>query len=309
MIKLEPKPAASRIAIILGIGLIAVSCAAVLVRLARESSGSNHALIGVFIAFARVAFASSVAVPLGWQAMTREKPVRAAINLGIYAGIALALHFTFWITSLSFTSIAASTTIATTSPIWLSIWAWLVWKQPPTSRVQFGIGLAFLGGVMIAFSDVQSVIAPNPALGSFLALLGALTSTAYFLCSQAAQKQGLSIVAFAGIAYGTAALVLLPLPLLFSVPYFNYPISTYFWLMLLGLIPQLIGHTSINWAVKFVAPTTVATVVLLEPIGSAFLAILIFQEIPGLIIAVGALLIITGVFVAISKKSSRLKKV
>jgi drug/metabolite transporter (DMT)-like permease len=307
MIRLEQKPTASRIAFILGIGLIAVSFAAVLVRLARESSESNHVLIGVFIAFARVAFASCVAVPLGLQAMNREKPSRAAKTLAVYAGIALALHFTFWITSLSFTSIAASTTIATTSPIWLSIWAWLVWKQPPSSRVQFGIGLAFLGGIVIAFGDVQSVIAPNPTIGNFLSLLGALAGTAYFLLSQAAQKNGLSIVAFAGIAYGTAAVVLLPAPMIFGVSYTNYPINTYFWLILLGLIPQLIGHTSINWAVKFVAPTTVATVVLLEPIGSAFLAILIFQEIPSLMIILGALIIISGVFVAISQKSSKLE--
>ncbi len=304
MSKLEQKPTPSRVALILGIGLLAVSCAAVLVRLARESSGSSSPFIGVFIAFVRVAVACCVAVPIGWRAIAREKPLQRAIWLGAYAGIALALHFTFWISSLSFTSIAASTTIATTSPIWLSLWAWLVWKSPPTRQVQTGIGLAFVGGIVVAFVDASSSVAPNPLLGNFLSLLGALAGSAYFLLGQTAQKSGLSLGAYTGLAYGSAALALLPLPFIFGVSYTDYSLETFFWLLLLGLIPQLIGHTSFNWAVKYLAPTIVGMVILLEPLGSAFLAVLVFGQLPSVQTILGASVVLAGVFIAVSERKA-----
>ncbi len=297
------KPTTTQFITILGIGLLAVCCASIFIRLARESTGSSSAFIGVFIAFARITVASLVTVPLGFFAIRKEKPSREAIRLGVWAGVALALHFAFWISSLSFTSIAASTTIATTNPIWLSLWAWLVWKQPPSTRVRFGVAVAFLGGILVAFGDTGgSSQATNPLLGNFLSLLGAFSVSAYYLLGQAAQKAGLSITAYAGVAYGMAALVLLPLPLIFSVPYTGYPLEAYFWLLLLGLIPQLIGHTSFNWAVKFLAPTTVTMVILLEPVGSAILAITVFRELPSFLTALGASVLLSGVFIAVSEK-------
>jgi drug/metabolite transporter (DMT)-like permease len=110
---------------------------------------------------------------------------------------------------------------------------------------------------------------------------------------------GLSLRTYAGIAYGTAALVLAPMPFLFGLQPFQYPLETYFWILLLGLIPQLIGHTSVNWAVKYLNPAVVASVVLLEPIGSAVGAIFLFKEIPGLGVILGGLVLLTGVLIVV----------
>ncbi len=294
------RPAPARVALILTVGVLAVSFAAIFIRLARDAANSDSSFFALLIAFGRILVASCISVPLGLVALRQDRPSKRALWLSVGAGLGLALHFAFWISSLSFTSIAASTAIVTTNPIWLSLWAWLVWKKPPARPVLIGIGVAFAGGMVVALGDGGgSSIAPNPLLGNGLSLLGAFAVSAYYLLGRAAQNAGLSLAAYAGVAYGSAALFLAPLPLIFGVPYLGYSLETYLWIALLGLVPQLIGHTSFNWAVKYLDPAIVTMVILLEPIGSAFAAAVLFREIPSVLTICGAGLLLLGVFIAV----------
>jgi drug/metabolite transporter (DMT)-like permease len=135
------------------------------------------------------------------------------------------------------------------------------------------------------------------------------------LLGRSAQKRGLSLNAYIGVAYGTAALVLLPLPWFVgllpnteSLSYFNYPASTFFWIALLALIPQLVGHTSFNYAVNYLPPTLVSTLLLLEPVGAAVLAIILFNEVPGTTTLIGSLLLLVGVAITILSSRSKESK-
>ncbi len=289
---------------------------AIFIRYARDSSGSTSGAFGVLIAAGRITVASLLTAPIGFAALQRERRTleprvfQKAVWLAVAAGIGLAAHFAFWISSLSFTSVAASTAIVTTNPIWLSLFAWLVWKQIPARGVIVGIAIAFAGGVLVAVGDNtagsstgSSNTFSNPLLGNGLALLGAFAVSSYYLLGKAAQANGLSLSAYTGIAYTTAALALAPLPALFGVPYTGYPISTYLWIALLGLVPQVIGHTSFNWAVRYLNPAIVTMVILLEPIGSSIAAVMLFNEIPGVLTVIGAALLLIGVFVAIRAPS------
>jgi drug/metabolite transporter (DMT)-like permease len=292
---------------ILTVGILAVSMSAIFIRFARESSGSTNAAFGLLIAAGRIALASLVTAPLGFVALSRHQQqtprgIGKAVWLAVAAGVGLAAHFAFWISSLSFTSVASSTAIVTTNPIWLSLFAWIVWKQVPSRAVMIGIAVSFVGGLLVALGDSAGSSSDaflNPMLGNALALLGAFAVSAYYLLGRAAQQGGLSLPAYTGVAYTTAALVLAPLPLLFGVPYTGYPISAYLWIALLGLVPQVIGHTSFNWAVKFMNPAIVTMVILLEPIGSSLAAVILFREIPGPLTILGALLLLLGVFIAV----------
>jgi drug/metabolite transporter (DMT)-like permease len=291
---------------VLTLGLLAMSFAAIFIRLSRNASLSSDATFGVLIAAGRIFVAALIATPVGIQTLTQEhknlepRDFQKAVRLAVFAGIALAGHFTFWIVSLGLTSIAASTAIVTSNPLWLSLYAWLVLKQKPSQIVIVGLLVTFAGGVLIGFGDATSTgLFQNPILGDGLALLGAFAGAAYYLLGRNSQHLGLSLRSYAGIAYGTAALVLVPMPALFGIHYFQYPLETYLWILLLGLIPQLIGHTSVNWAVKYLNPTVVASVVLLEPIGSAVGAIFLFKEIPGLAIVLGGLVLLAGVLIVV----------
>jgi drug/metabolite transporter (DMT)-like permease len=302
------QPSRAQVFTILTVGILAVSMSAIFIRFARESSGSTNVAFGLLIAAGRIALASLVTAPFGFAALRREWPnqeargFNKAVWLAIAAGVGLAAHFAFWISSLSFTSVASSTAIVTTNPIWLSLFAWIVWKQVPSRAVMIGIAVSFVGGLLVALGDSAGSASGaflNPMLGNALALLGAFAVSAYYLLGRAAQQEGLSLPAYTGVAYTTAALVLAPLPLLFGVPYTGYPVSTYLWIALLGLVPQVIGHTSFNWAVKYMNPAIVTMVILLEPIGSSLAAVILFREIPGPLTILGASLLLLGVFIAV----------
>ena len=69
----------------------------------------------------------------------------------------------------------------------------------------------------------------------------------------------------------------------------------YLYGVLLAFIPQLVGHTSFNWAVRWVSPTLVALVILAEPVGSSVLGYLVFGEVPGSLVLAGAAVLLLGV--------------
>lgn len=278
------KAAPRLLPLILAAGVIAVSLAAIFIRLADAP--------GVVVAAYRMLLASLILLPWSIPALSRTPLTRHNAPYAILAGVFLGVHFATWITSLSYTTVAASVALVSTHPLWVALFSWLFWKSAPALAVIFGVVLTIWGAAMIGFGDLGGGGAP--VLGNALALLGGIAAAGYLLLGRAAQQRGLSLPAYVGVAYGVAALVLLPLPALFGLPY-RYPLESFVWIALLALIPQLVGHTSFNYALRSMSPTTVATVILLEPIGAGLLAIAVFGEIPSALTAVGALVLVAGV--------------
>ncbi len=278
-------PSPTRLSLILALGVVSVGLAAIFIRLADAP--------GVVVAAYRMVAASLVLLPWTLRALRRSAPTRASLGYTVLAGIFLGAHFATWITSLSYTSVAASVTLVTTSPLWVALFSWLFLGVAPAFTVILGALTAVLGGALIGFGDLQGGSAP--LVGDLLALAGAVTVSAYYLLGRAAQARGLSLQAYIGVAYGVAALVLLPLPLLLGFSYAGYSPATFFWILLLALVPQLAGHTSFNYALKYLDPTVVATVTLLEPLVSTGLALLFLGETPGALTIIGALILLAGV--------------
>jgi drug/metabolite transporter (DMT)-like permease len=83
---------------------------------------------------------------------------------------------------------------------------------------------------------------------------------------------------------------------------FGYPARTYGWILLLAVFPQLIGHSTYNWVLRYIPATLVAIVTLVEPIGSAALAYFVLREIPTNGVLLGGLLILVGVYI-VSRQS------
>lgn len=288
-------PSSSRLPLILGIGLVAVSLSAIFIRLADAP--------GVVVAAYRMLLASLILLPWTVGALRKTPLTRANSGYAVLAGLFLALHFATWITSLTYTSVAASTSLGTTTPVWVALTSWLFLSQSPPFTTLLGMLLAILGGALIGFGSGAEGVSSAPLLGNGLALVGAVAAAAYLLLGRAAQQRGLSLQAYIGVAYGIAAIALLPLPLIFGYSYTGYSGETFFWILLLALIPQLVGHTAYNYAVKHLSPTVVATVILLEPVGATLLALLIFSEVPPRLTLLGAAILLIGV--AITSRSSR----
>jgi drug/metabolite transporter (DMT)-like permease len=292
---LVPTPSPARLAGVLAVAIVAVSLAAIFIRFAQAP--------GVVVAVWRMTIAALVLAPFTLRALGRTPLSPATTWPSLLAGTLLGVHFATWITSLSYTTVAASVTLVATIPLWVALFAWLFLGRAPTLAVLFGVLIAVAGGAVIAFGDLSGAsiteAAPAPLLGNALALLGAIAAAGYLLLGRAAQARGLGLQAYVGVAYAVAAAVLLPWPLILGLPYLAYGAETFVWIALLALVPQLVGHTGINFAMKHLDPTRVATVTLLEPVGAGVLAVWLFREVPGPLTLAGAAIVLVGVLLTI----------
>ncbi|MDX2244417.1 MAG: DMT family transporter [Leptolyngbyaceae cyanobacterium bins.302] len=292
------RPASWQLGLILVAGILAVSTAAPLVRLAMDAAADRSVGFSLVLAASRLLLASVLLLP-SWRTLYQQQPTSGAIGYAIAAGFALAIHFATWITSLAFTSIAASTALVTTNPIWIALLSWWWMGEKPTLKLLIGIGVALTGALLIGLGGIhQTSTGSQPLLGDGLALVGAWAASFYLLLGREAQKNGLGIGGYVAVAYTTAAIVLVPLPFLAQASYTHYSLTVYGYILLTALIPQLIGHTSFNWVVRWLSPTLVTLILLFEPVLSSLLAFVLFAEIPGSTVLCGALVLLIGVAIA-----------
>lgn len=286
--------------LVLAGGILAVSTAAIFVRLAIADAGLRSPAFTLFLAASRLAIAALILPLLSLGQPPRRLASANSVVLARWAGLCLAIHFAAWITSLSYTSIAASTALVTTNPLWVALIGWLVWQERLSRRSLLGIGLALAGGLLIGWgSSGDASPGSAPLLGNGLALVGAIAASGYMVLGREAQYQGLSTRAYGAIAYSTAAFLLLPLPSLLGLAYHQLPASVYGWVLLMGLVPQLVGHTSINWVLRWLSPTWVSLAILFEPVGASLLGYWLFGERPGLWVGLGAGVLLAGVAIAL----------
>jgi drug/metabolite transporter (DMT)-like permease len=276
--------------IVLIIGIIAVSAASILIRSAQTEAPS------LVIAAYRLAVASLVVVPMAmWRHQDELHRLRAREWLLMaVAGIFLALHFATWVTSLEYTSVTSSVVLVTTSPLWVAVASWFLLREKLTRPIIFGLSVAVVGGFIIGLGDTAQGSRSAPLLGDLLALLGAFMVTGYWLIGRR-MRSSQSLTAYVAIVYGTAALVLLMMVGVARQSLSGYDPIIYLWLVLLALVPQLIGHSSFNWALARLPAVSVAVATLGEPIGASILAYFLLGEAPTTLTMLGAVLVLTGI--------------
>ncbi|MGK7941652.1 MAG: DMT family transporter [Crocosphaera sp.] len=298
-----------QVCLVLIIGVFSVSSTAIFIRLALEAAGKLGLEFSLFLSASRLIIASLFLVPV-WPSTLKNKVNNSAYYYAIGAGICLGFHFVLWITSLSFTSIAASTTLVTTHPIWVAILSWIFFHEKPQKMTLLGIIIAFLGGIFIAVSGGQETTSySQPFLGNTLALMGGLLVSFYLILGREAQNQGLKISSYSVIVYTTAALLLFPTPFIFGSGYTHYPQSVYLYVLLMAIFSQLIGHTSINWSLRWLSTPLVTLAILFEPVGSSILGFFLFQEVPSIFVFIGAIFILIGVILAVISSQDKHKSV
>jgi drug/metabolite transporter (DMT)-like permease len=188
--------------------------------------------------------------------------------------------------------------LVSTSPLWVGLVAPFVLQEPLTRGLKIGLALAFLGSLIIAVGDgVRVAASPTALWGNGLALLGALTMAVYYLAGRRL-RQGLSLLSYTAVVYSIAALTLLSICFFRNVPLTGYSATAYGLFALMALFPQLIGHSSFNWALAYLPATFVAVTIVSEPVGSTLLAILVLGEVPTAVTVAGSLLVLAGIAVA-----------
>ena len=287
--------------LVLAAGVLAVSFSAIFIRLAQ----TEEAVPSLAIAAWRTTIATLILLPIAL--LRRRLELRgmkmADWLLAALAGLMLGVHFGTWITSLAYTSIASSAVLVSTSPLWVGLAAPFVLHEPLTRWLKIGLGLALAGSVVIALGDgLQLADGSRAMTGNGLALLGAAAMAVYYLIGRRL-RQGLSLLSYTTVVYGIAALTLVSYSLMSQVPLMGYSPTAYGLFVLMAVFPQLIGHSSFNWALAYLPATFVAVTIISEPVGATLLGLLILGEVPTGVTIVGSLVLLLGIMVtSISKQ-------
>lgn len=206
----------------------------------------------------------------------------------------LSVHFFFWITSLSFTSVAASVVLVTTAPLFVGIVSHLFLKERLTKNMISALAMAMIGSTVIGLGDLSGT---HGLVGDALAILGAVAVAGYFLIGRDMRRK-LSLLGYVFPVYSTAAIALMCAAALSHAPLTGISYSAWLYLFLMALVPQVIGHSSLNWALGNLSATYVTMSVLAEPIGATILAWAVLGEVPPLFTILGGCLILTGISLA-----------
>lgn len=275
--------------VVLGCALIVISFASIWIRWAEAPS--------ISIAVYRVGLAALILTPIALSARRPQLQAltKSDLRYALLGGVCLALHFIFWISSLEFTSVASSVVLVTTNPIFVALGSHFILKESVTLGLVLGIGVSLLGGVLIGYGDFLA--GANVLLGDGLALLGALMASAYFLVGRRLRAHT-DLLTYVFLVYGAGALVLVAMALFLQQPLLGFRPEAYLWMVLLALGPQLVGHTSFNWALKHLSAGTVAVIILGEPVGSTVLAYFFLREPITLVKALGGVLILVGIYLS-----------
>lgn len=301
------------------IGILAVSTASIFIRFIQAEEVSS-----LVIAALRLTLATIILAPIAIKNHYIEIRAlnRKEFSLALLSGTFLAIHFATWIKSLEYTTVASSVVFVSTSPLWVAILAPLTIKEPVSRIVLIGMAAALVGGIIVGLSDsctfqigpTLSLNRPSiqcPPMGKFLegeaflgdilALVGAVAGAVYIIIGRRLREE-MSLVSYIFLVYGVAAVVLVIVMFSVGESPFGQPLRAYFWILLLALVPQLLGHSTFNWALRYLSAAYVSITLLGEPIGSAILAYFFLDEIPSGMMVFGAILILVGIFIASYKE-------
>lgn len=281
-------------------GMLSIAAGAICARIAQGEGVESLAVAAWRLTFAALAVAP-VAIFFD-RASLRAMTLRQ-LGLALLAGTFLALHFALWIRSLALTSVASSTVLVTTNPIWIALVGFLFLRERFNRTLLSGMALALAGSLAIFWSDRHTGGADS-LWGNFLALAGAWCFSAYLLLGHRLRAR-LTLPAYVFSVYASAAVLLMLACLLSGTPLSGWSSAGWQALLLLALLPQVVGHTAYNWSLRHVSAAFVAIVTLGEPVGSSLLAWLIFGEQLGGLQALGFVLLLLGIGLAALGENQR----
>jgi drug/metabolite transporter (DMT)-like permease len=272
---------------------VAIGAAAIFARFALTAAGPlSVAALRMGIAAVPIAVAAAVRGRYARLDRLTERRLR-------WAGLALAVHFASWIASLQHASVAVSTLLVCSTPLFTEAWS-SVRSRSCRPLAAISIALAATGVAIVAGTPSRG----ESPLGIALALCGAAAMAVYLLLVRASDVR-YTTLAVVGRTYPIAAFVLVCAAVLTRDGFPSVHASgAWGGIFALAFVSQLFGHTALNAAVRVLSATFVATTTLLEPVIAAVAAALVFGERPAPFTAAGAILILTAIALATRAEAS-----
>lgn len=292
----------SRAGFVLALALLGISGGGPLVRL----SDAHPVTIAAWrVGFSLLVIAAALAITGGWRQWRVLD--RGGVLLAVGAGVMLALHFWSWNASVSLTTIAASTVLVNLHPVVVAVISSLWLHERPTRRQWLGITVSMLGALVVGAGDVSMLRAaatPTALVGDLLALAGAVTVALYYLVGRRL-RQALDLWPYVALVYGACLVTLLAIAATLDVPVAPQPPRELLIFAGLAIGPMLLGHTGMNWALRYLPAYSVNLTTLAEPLGATLLAAALpgIREVPPLATLAGGALVLIGIFIALPRPS------
>jgi len=288
---------------VLALSVIGISFAAPLIRL----SHAHAVVIATWrLFFSLLIVGAALAITGGWREWRTLDRTGFALAAG--AGVLLALHFWAWNASIALTTIAASTVLVDLQPVLVAGASALWLREAPSPRQWLGIALAVVGAAVLGSADWRGSSAShasNAFLGDMLAFGGGVAAAIYYLTGRRVRQQ-LNLWPYVGIVYGVCFLTLLSISIASHLPLLQQPPRELAIFAALAVGPMLLGHTGMNWALKFAPAFVVNLAVLGEPVGATVLAALLpgIRELPSARTLVGGAIVLLGILVAVTRAAA-----
>jgi drug/metabolite transporter (DMT)-like permease len=282
--------------LVLVLALVGISFAGPLVRL----SHAHPLAIAIWrLGFTLIIVAIAVVLTGSWRQWRRLD--RSGTVIAVAAGTLLAVHFWTWNASIAFTTVAASVVLVNMQPAMVALLSAVWLGEPPTGRQWMGIAVAMAGALIVALPDMASAAhatTGHALFGDALALAGAATAACYFVAGRKLRAT-LDIWPYVALVYGTCFVVLIGFATLVHAPVLHQPPRELAIFAALALGPMLLGHTGLNWALKYLPAYVVNLTLLGEPVGATLLAAFLpgIRELPGIATLAGGALILAGIYV------------
>jgi len=293
--------------LLLLIGIVAVSTAAIFIRLILLEAS---ALVIAAYRLALSALISGVLLLISYKG-ERTQLNRKDIGLLVLSGVFLAAHFAAWITSLEFISVSSSVILVTTTPLWVALLSPIVLKEKVGSRFYWGMAVAIIGGICIAISGPCRLSTTGLSCsgsvfergsqtlwGMALALIGAWMASGYMLIGRKMRLK-MDNLSYTTSVYTISAVVLILALILRGEKVLGYSPQIYALFVALAVIPQLLGHSVLNYSLEVLPATIVSMALLGEPVGSTILAVIFLNEIPSTLEIIGGIFILLGIVISV----------
>ena len=217
------------------------------------------------------------------------------------AGVLLALHFWAWNASIQLTTIAASVTLVSLQPAFVVAISAFFLREFPTRMQVIGILIAFAGAMVIALPSAlgDDAVARNAFIGNLLAISAAVTAGAYYTIGRRV-RASMGVWAYVGIVYFACFVTVVAIAFARGTPLYPMPARELWIFVGLALGPMLLGHTGMNWALKYMPAYVVNLLVLGEPIGATLIGALLpgIAQIPSGFTMIGSAIVLGGVILA-----------
>jgi drug/metabolite transporter (DMT)-like permease len=252
---------------------------------------------GPVIGFYRIGLATLILLPIFLYRQHKYgiKFPKAILLFPILGGIFTALDHGTWNSSLRYTSAANATLLGNTAPLWVALFAWLVFRQKLRGLFWFGLALALCGAVIVLGSDFMRH--PTIGMGDLLALAAGVFYAGYFIVTERG-RQKLDTLSYVWLVDLVAAFTLLLITLGMKMPLSGYPTQTYLAFLGAALVSQVGGYLSIGYALGHLSASVVSPTLIGQPVVTALLAIPLLGEalrteqwLGGLVVLVGIYLI------------------